>query len=176
MTEPQPSTTDPTGTRGPAPIDARGPRFGAGVTFVLAIAALFLGLVRPLEESALLRIGSPEFILLGVVWLAFAIGTFVGLGASPWALLFKHLIRPRLRPGPTEDPRPPHFALGIGFALSTAGLVLHVVGVPYGLIVASAAIVIASFLNAFVGYCLGCQVFLLLVRAGVIRPRTPIQA
>lgn len=159
----------------PTPIDTRGPRFGAGITFVLALAALFLGLLRPLEPTLLLRIASPEFLLLFVVWLAFTIGTFFGLGANPWSLIFKHWVKPRLRrPAETEDPRPPHFALGVGFALSTIGLVLHAVGVPYGLVAASAAIVIASFLNAFVGYCLGCQVYLLLVRAGAIRPTTPI--
>lgn len=159
----------------PTPIDTRGPRFGAGITFVLALAALFLGLLRPLEPTLLLRIASPEFLLLFVVWLAFTIGTFFGLGANPWSLIFKHWVRPRLRrPAETEDPRPPHFALGVGFVLSTIGLVLHAVGVPYGLVAASAAIVIASFLNAFVGYCLGCQVYLLLVRAGAIRPTTPI--
>jgi len=166
MTQPVPT---------PTPIDSRGPRFGAGVTFVLALAALFFGLLLPLEPTLLLRIASPEFLLLLVVWIAFTIGTFFGIGANPWALVFRHWVRPRLsKPAVTEDPRPPHFALGVGFALSTIGLVLHVVGVPYGLIVASAAIVIASFLNAFVGYCLGCQVFLLLVRVGAIRPKSPI--
>ena len=87
------------------------------------------------------------------------------------------LAQPRLsRPIPTEDARPPHFALGVGFTLTTIGLVLHLAGVPFGLAVAAALVVVASFLQAFVGYCLGCQVYLLLVRGGLIKPQAPIAA
>jgi len=161
----------------PKPIDTRGPRFGAGVTFFLALGALVLALLIPIESGVWLRIGSPEFIVLAVAWIAFGIGTIWGNAASPWGLVFRVLVKPRLRkPAETEDPRPPHFALGIGFALSTIGLVLHIIGVPWGLAAASAAIVVASFLNAFVGYCLGCQVYLLLARAGVIKPGAPLAA
>ncbi|OJX71023.1 MAG: hypothetical protein BGO95_07645 [Micrococcales bacterium 73-13] len=159
----------------PRPIDTRGPRFSAGVTFVLALAALLTGLLVPIERSWWLRVLSPEFLLLLVAWLNFAIGTVWGVGANPFGAFFRAVIRPRLRkPAETEDPRPPHFALGVGFALSTIGLVLHLIGVPWGLVVAAALIVVASFLNAFVGYCLGCQVYLLLARSGVIRPRPPL--
>ncbi len=163
--------------RPPKPIDTRGPRFGAGVTFFLGVGALVTGLINPIEPDAAGRILSPEFILLFVAWLAFTIGTFGGINANPWGLVFRYLVRPNLKkPAETEDPRPPHFALAVGFALTTVGLVLHIVGVPYGLVVLSALVVIASFLNAFVGYCLGCQVYLLLVRGGLIKPETPIAA
>ena len=40
---------------------------------------------------------------------------------------------------------------------------------PYGLVIAASAAFVAAFLNAAFGYCLGCQLYLLLVRAGVIR-------
>ncbi len=53
---------------------------------------------------------------------------------------------------------------------------LHALAVPYGLVVAAAFVVIASFLQGFVGYCLGCQVYLLLVRGGLIRPKAPLYA
>ncbi len=112
-----------------------------------------------------------------MLWLSFAAGAFGGNGAHPFAALYKRVVQPRLRkPIPTEDARPPRFALGIGFALTTVGLVLHLVGVPYGLTAAAAFVVIASFLQAFVGYCLGCQVYLLLIRGGLIRPSVPIAA
>ena len=156
-------------TTAPQRIDVRGPRFVGGYTFVLSVAALFLALVRPLEPSFGARAVSPEALILFVLWLSFGAGTFLGNGAHPFAIVFRVLIRPRLR-GTAEfdDPRPHRFALLIGFTLSTLGLVLHLVGVPYGLAVSAALLVVASFLQAFVGLCLGCQAYLLLVRAHVI--------
>ena len=49
------------------------------------------------------------------------------------------------------------------------GLLLFVLGVPFALPIAAALAFVAAFLNAAFGYCLGCQIYLLLVRAGVIR-------
>ena len=48
---------------------------------------------------------------------------------------------------------------------------LHLLGVPYALVVAAAAAFVAAFLNSVFGYCLGCQIYLLLVRAGVLGAR-----
>ena len=47
-------------------------------------------------------------------------------------------------------------------------LVLHLVGVPYALVIAASAAFIAAFLNSVFAYCLGCQIYLLLVRAGIL--------
>ena len=90
------------------------------------------------------------------------------------ALLFRRSIRPRLAPpAEREDPAPPTFAQGVGLVVTGLGLVLHLVGVPYALPVAAALAFVAAFLNSVFGYCLGCQIYLLLVRAGVIRRREP---
>jgi hypothetical protein len=50
--------------------------------------------------------------------------------------------------------------------------VLHLVGVPFVLPIAASLAFAAAFLNSVFGYCLGCQIYLLLVRAGVIRRRS----
>ncbi len=50
----------------------------------------------------------------------------------------------------------------------TIGLILHLAGVPWALPIAAAAAFVAAFLNAVFGYCLGCQLYLLLQRAGVV--------
>jgi len=42
-------------------------------------------------------------------------------------------------------------------------------GVPYGLAIAASAAFVAAFLNSVFAYCLGCQVYLLLVRSGVLK-------
>ena len=63
---------------------------------------------------------------------------------------------------------PPTFAQGVGFAITLAGLVLHLLGVDGALVVAASAAFIAAFLNSVFGYCLGCQIYVLLVRAGIL--------
>jgi hypothetical protein len=160
----------------PPTVDSRAPRWVGGYTFVLAVTALLLALLHPVEETVGARLTSPELLVLAVLWLSFAAGTFGGNGAHPFAWVYRRAVQPRLaRPVPTEDARPPRFALGVGFALTTIGLVLHAIGVPYGLAAAAGFVVVASFLQAFAGFCLGCQVYLLLVRGGLIRPRVPAE-
>ena len=92
----------------------------------------------------------------------------------PWAVLFRRVVRPRLAP-PTEleDPRPPRFAQGVGLLVVGVGLLLHLIGVPYALPIATAAAFLAAFLNAAFGLCLGCQLYLLLQRAGLVRRERP---
>jgi len=102
----------------------------------------------------------------------FAWGAFAGAGRHPYGILFKKYVRPRLAP-PTEleDPAPPTFAQGVGLLVSLIGVALGLLGFPYGLAAAAAAAFIAAFLNAAFDYCLGCQIYLVLVRAGVLGRR-----
>lgn len=156
-------------------VDTRGPRYVGGYTFVLSVATLILALVRPIELTVVARVASPEFIVLAVLFVSFALGTIFGNQFHPFAIVFKYIIRPRLKAKPQFDDKRPHrFALLVGFVLSGVGLVLHVIGVPYALAIFSALLIIASFLQAFVGLCLGCKVYLFLVRAGLIHPATPL--
>jgi len=161
--------TTTTSTTSPKGIDPRGPRFTAGVTLVLAIAALISALLVPIGATVGARAAEPGFILLAILAIAFAAGTLGGPPRNPFGIVFRSLVRPRLKP-PTEleDPRPPRFAQGIGLVLSVAGVVLHLAGVPWALAIAAGFIVIASFLNAVVDFCLGCQLYLLLARAGIL--------
>ena len=159
------ATTTPTTPKG---IDPRGPRFAAGVTLVIAIAALVAALVVPIGATVAARAVEPATILTAVLFIAFLAGTVGGPPRNPFGLLFKALVRPRLgAPTELEDPRPPRFAQGIGLVLSLAGIVLHLAGVPWALTIAVAFIVIASFLNSVVNFCLGSQLYLLLARAGI---------
>lgn len=167
-------TTSEGGTTGAKPkgIDPRGPRFGATITAVLLLVTVFLGLVFVPGSGATLaeRVSNPAFVLLVVITLLFAWGAFAGIQRHPYGQIFRVLVRPRLdAPAHLEDPRPPTFAQLIGFIVSTVGVVLGILGVPFGLVVAAAFAFIAAFLNSVFGYCLGCQIYLLLVRAGVFR-------
>ncbi|MBN9174401.1 MAG: DUF4395 domain-containing protein [Microbacterium sp.] len=162
-----------TSTR-PAGIDPRGPRVAAGITAVLLLVGVFLSLIGTAvapESTLVQRVTDPAFLLLLVVDLLFVWG-FTSPRTWPWAVLFRAVIRPRLRPpAELEDPRPPRFAQVVGFIVVLIGLVLHVAGVPWALPIAGAAAFIAAFLNSAFAYCLGCQLYLVLTRVGVIRPR-----
>lgn len=158
---------------GQAGIDPRSPRFGAGITAVLLLVVIGLGLATPLGASIGQRAIEPAFILFALITLLFAWGAFAGVQRHPYGRLYRALIRPRLAP-PTEleDPAPPTFAQGVGFVITLIGVVLHLVGVPYALVIAAGLAFIAAFLNSVFAYCLGCQIYLLLLRAGVIRRAT----
>lgn len=149
----------------PRGIDPRGPRFGAAITAALLAATIFAGLVGAATVTLVL------YLLATVL---FAWGAFAGIRRHPYGILFARLVRPRLAPpAELEDPRPPTFAQGIGFAVTAAGLALHLLGVPGALVVAASVAFVAAFLNAVFGYCLGCQIYLLLVRAGALG-RSPV--
>ena len=87
--------------------------------------------------------GAVATALLGVQAAVFAVGAVAGVQRTPYAWLFRTFVRPRLGPpGELEDAAPPRFAqaVGLGFAL------------------------VAALLNAALGLCLGCEVYLLLRR------------
>ena len=156
-------------------IDPRGPRVSAAITSLLLVVTIFLALIGNSTSSTLSttslaqRIADPAFILLLVVALLFA-WSLVSARTQPLSAFFRTVVQPRLTP-PTEweDPRPPRFAQGVGLVVVGIGLVLQVAGVPWGLPIAAAAAFIAAFLNAAVGFCLGCEIYLLLARARASR-------
>ena len=146
---------------GKTAIDPRGPRFGAGITAILllVVIGLFLG-----------GLTLAAFIVFLFITLVFAWGAFAGVQKHPYGLLFKALVRPRLKP-PTEleDPTPPTFAQGVGFFITLVGLLLSLIpGLQLALPIAAGLAFIAAFLNSVFGYCLGCQIYLLLVRVGLL--------
>ncbi|MGV8967541.1 MAG: DUF4395 domain-containing protein [Cellulomonas sp.] len=142
----------------PAGIDPRGPRFGAAVTAVLLVITLLLGT------------GPAATGLLAVIALLFALGVARGVSGTVQSLAFKAWVRPRLVP-PTEleDPRPPRFAQLVGLLVVGAGLLVAATGVPAAVPVAAAVALVAAFLNAAFGLCLGCELYLVLRR---LRPQS----
>lgn len=154
--------TTPTPTK---KIDPRGPRFGAGITTVLLTVVLLLGLSSAPQAGVL----DAAWWLLLVAFALFAWGTVFGPSRHPYGLFFKTVIRPRLgAPAFLEPEAPPRFAQGVGLLVSGVGLVLHLLGVPYGLVVATTMAFVAAFLNAVFGLCLGCELYGLLLRWGLV--------
>ena len=130
-------------------IDARGPRFSAALTTVVLAIALVTGSVWVATFQAVV----------------FAIGAINGPQFTPYAFIYRTLIKPRLKsPLRTEDGRPPKFAQSIGLVFALVALVGSATETPVVFTVAIAAALAAAFLNAAFDFCLGCQIYLLLAR------------
>jgi hypothetical protein len=118
-----------------------------------------------LVVTVLLGAGPAATALLTVVALLFVLGVARGVQGTPQGIAFRTWVRPRLAPpAELEDPRPPRFAQLIGLLVVGMGLVLAALGVPDGVPVAAAIALVAAFLNAAFGLCLGCEMYLLLLR------------
>jgi hypothetical protein len=131
-------------------IDARGPRFGAVITTAVLATALATNNLWVIVAQAIV----------------FAIGAFKGPQFTPYAFIYKKIVKPRLKGEVvTEDVRPPQFAQSVGFLFALTAIVGLVVGVNSIFTVAVAFALAAAFLNAAFNFCLGCEIYLLLLRA-----------
>jgi hypothetical protein len=147
------TTVLPAGSRQATRIDPRGPRFVATLTSVVLAAVL----VAP---------GAVAPWLLAAQALVFATGASRGIQHTPYAWLFRTLVRPRLAPpGELEDAAPPRFAQAVGLGFAAVGLIGFVTSVPALALVATGLALAAALLNAVFGFCLGCEIYLLLARA-----------
>jgi hypothetical protein len=166
--KPNPLAAKP-GTQG---IDPRGPRFGATITLILLTIELVLllsGTSVTSSDSLAQIVTSPSIWLLTFIVVIFAIGAFAGIQKHPYGAIFKAVIRPRLQaPRELEDPKPPTFAQLIGFIISAIGLVFALLGLTTAAVIAVAFAFVAAFLNSVFAFCLGCQIYVLLVRAGIV--------
>ena len=130
-------------------IDARGPRFSATITALVLATAL---------------VTQNKWILVAQ-GLVFLIGATRGPQFTPYGLIFKNVIKPRLnKVAPTEDVRPPKFAQAVGFGFALVGTIGAFAGADIVFTVATGFALAAAFLNAAFNYCLGCEMYLLLVR------------
>jgi len=131
-------------------LDPRGPRFAAALTSVVLALVLITG----------------SGWLLAAQTIVFAIGAFAGLHRSPYGVIFRRFVRPRLAPpAELEAAAPPRFAQAVGFVVAAIGTVAFAVGLPTVGLVAAGLAFAAAFLNAVFGFCLGCEIYLLVRRA-----------
>ena len=130
-------------------IDARGPRFAATITATVLAVAL---------------VTQNKWVLLAQ-GLVFLLGAVRGPQFTPYGLIFKNFVKPRLsKVAPTEDVRPPKFAQAVGFIFALVGTIGAFAGADLVFTIATGFALAAAFLNSAFNYCLGCEMYLLIVR------------
>ncbi|AGZ40195.1 DUF4395 domain-containing protein [Actinoplanes friuliensis] len=125
-------------------LDPRGPRFAAGLTTVVLVVVL----------------------TTGWGWLALAQTVVFAITAAdprhgPYAFVYRFLVAPRL--GPTterEDAAPVRFAQLVGFAFLAVASIGYLSGATALGVVSAGFGLLAAFLNAAFGLCLGCEAYL----------------
>jgi len=131
-------------------IDSRGPRWSALITAIVLATALVTSSLWVIAYQAVV----------------FAIGAIRGPQFTPNAVIFKKLIRPRLKSEATfEDVRPPQFAQAVGLGFALIAVIASVVGADGLFTIAVGFALAAAFLNAAFNFCLGCEMYLLILRA-----------
>ena len=88
---------------------------------------------------------------------------------SPLAHLTLKVIRPRLSVEPRETPGPPkRFAALMGAVLTTVIVVLFALGATTAAWVLGVMMVVFPALEAFLGLCVGCVIFAVGMRVGLV--------
>jgi len=144
-----------TNTIAPDQVDVRGPRFAAWVTTAVIVATLIASAVSSVAAA----------VILGVQAVVFAIGAWRGPRQHPYGLIFQRLVAPRLGPVTEKEPVAPlKFAQLVGFVFAVLGVVGFASGATLLGLIATGFALVAAFLNAAFGICLGCQVYPLVAR------------
>jgi len=130
-------------------LDPRGPRFAATITAIVAAVVLITG----------------SGWLLAAQAVVFAIGGFIGIRYAPYSVLYRRLVAPRLAPPTEREPAAPvQFSQALGFGFAAVGAVGYLTGFTTVGIVAAALAFAAAFLNAAFNFCMGCEVYGLIIR------------
>lgn len=137
----------------PTQVDPRGLRVVAGITAVVLAAVL----VIPSEPV--------RIALLAIQVAVFATASLIGLTTSPYAIFYAKVVRPRIGPPvELEDSRPPRFAQFVGLAFTVVALAALLAGATTAALIATGFALVAALLNAVLGLCLGCELYLVLRR------------
>jgi hypothetical protein len=144
-----------TKTHAPDHVDVRGPRFAAWVTTAVLVATLVVAAFS----------GFGATVILGLQAVVFAVGAWSGPRRHPYGVIFQRVVAPRLGPVTEKEPVPPlKFAQLVGFVFAVVGVIGFAAGVPLLGPVATGFALVAAFLNAAFGICLGCQIYPLAAR------------
>ncbi|GFG67874.1 hypothetical protein MKUB_53640 [Mycobacterium kubicae] len=131
-------------------VDVRGPRFAAWITTTVLVVTLLV--------SAISVPGAA--VILGIQAIIFAVSAVRGPRNSPYGLLFRTFIAPRIGAVKEREPVAPlKFAQLVGLVFAVVGVIGFAAGIQLIGVIATAFALFASFLNAAFGICLGCQMY-----------------
>ena len=137
----------------PNPVNEKAARVVAGVVLATSVVILVTG---------------AHWLLIPLAY-GFWARVLTGPTLSPLGWTAQNVIAPALGPKKPVPGPPKRFAQGMGVVFSTAALVLAlVVGDDSAADVVLGLLAVAAGLESVFGYCLGCKVFALLMRAGLI--------
>ncbi|QGU04449.1 DUF4395 domain-containing protein [Corynebacterium comes] len=127
------------------------------------------GLVVALTAATILSGDGVRLALLVALTLGFALRVAGGPRYSPFGRLSVHVLVPLLRRAPRLTAGPPkRFAQAIGLVVSGTALAFTFAGWTTAATVTLVALVVAATLESAFGFCLGCRIFSVLMRWGVI--------
>jgi hypothetical protein len=136
----------------PNPVNEKAARVVAGVVMVVALITLL----------------TSAYWLLAPLVYGFWARVLTGPTLSPLGQFATRVAAPRLGP-PKYVPGPPkRFAQGMGAAITTGAAILALAGATTATEVLLGMLVIAAALESIVAVCLGCQIFGVLMRLGVV--------
>jgi hypothetical protein len=137
----------------PNPVNEKAARTVAGVVFVASIVTL----------------ATSWYWLLVPLAYGFVARTLTGPTLSPLGRLASSYVAPRLGPSKPVSGPPKRFAQAMGATMTTAAAILALAAgqhaIADGLL---AAMILASGLESLFAYCVGCKIFGLLMRAGMV--------
>jgi hypothetical protein len=139
----------------PDPVNEVSARLLAGGVVIMAVAALVF------DEHVTW--------LLVLLTYGFVARVLTGPTMSPLGQLVTRVVTPRLGVAERPVPGPPkRFAQAMGLVFSLSALVLTLAGEYTAARVVLALLVVAATLESVFGLCLGCKVFAVLMRVGIV--------
>ncbi len=139
-------------------VDVRGPRFAAWITSAVLVLTLLVSAVSEASAAA----------ILGLQAAVFAVTAWRGPRRGPYGMVFAQFVAPRLVPVSEREPVAPlKFAQLVGLVFAAVGVVGFAAGMTVLGEVATAFALVAAFLNAAFGICLGCQLYPFVARLRV---------
>lgn len=149
----------------PNPVNEKAARTVAAGVLVISVAALALSLA----------VGTAWLWLVAILAAGFLARVLTGPTLSPLGQLATRVVAPRLGAAKLVPGPPKRFAQGIGLTVTAAATALLAAGHPLGTQVLLGVLIVAAGLESIAGYCLGCRVFAVLMRVGVIPESTCVE-
>lgn len=142
----------------PNPVNEKAARFVAGGVLLIAIVTLVLSIT----------VGQEWLWISAPLAAGFVARVLTGPKLSPLGQLATRVIAPRLGEPKLVAGPPKRFAQGVGVVFTGGATAFIATGHPLGAQILLGGIIVAAGLESIFAYCLGCKVFGVLMKYGLI--------